>query len=147
MCWHVKALAQHPDFTISNPNRARALYMALAVNPAGFHDAGGEGYRMIGDLILTLDPINAQTAARFVPSLGRWRRVEPGRGAMMRPAGAHSGHARPVQGCVRAGEQEPWLRSRSSAPMCWALCRTGFGRRGACRWARWRAERRAWQRG
>jgi aminopeptidase N len=52
--------------------------MALAVNPAGFHDAGGEGYRLIGDLILTLDPINAQTAARFVPSLGRWRRVEPG---------------------------------------------------------------------
>jgi aminopeptidase N len=39
---------------------------------------------MIGDLILALDPINAQTAARFVPPLGRWRRVEPVRGAMMR---------------------------------------------------------------
>lgn len=81
---HVKALAEHPDFTMSNPNRVRALYMALAVNPAGFHDAGGEGYRLIGDLILTLDPINAQTAARFVPSLGRWRRVEPKRSAMMK---------------------------------------------------------------
>ncbi|WP_172339642.1 aminopeptidase N [Novosphingobium sp. SG751A] len=81
---HVKALAGHPDFTIHNPNRARALYMALAVNPAGFHDAGGEGYRLIGDLILALDPINAQTAARFVPSLGRWRRVEAGRSALMK---------------------------------------------------------------
>nr|WP_241127208.1 aminopeptidase N [Novosphingobium terrae] len=81
---HVKALAEHPDFTMSNPNRVRALFMALAVNPAGFHDASGEGYRMIGDLILALDPINAQTAARFVPPLGRWRRVEPVRGAMMR---------------------------------------------------------------
>jgi aminopeptidase N len=80
----VKALSTHPDFTISNPNRVRALYMALANNPSGFHDAGGEGYRMIGDLIIALDPINAQTAARFVSSLGRWRRVEPVRGAMMK---------------------------------------------------------------
>jgi aminopeptidase N len=39
---------------------------------------------MIADLILALDPINASTAARFVPPLGRWRRVEPGRAALMR---------------------------------------------------------------
>ena len=79
-----KALADHPDFTMTNPNRVRALYMALAVNPKAFHAADGEGYRVIGDLILALDPINAQTAARFVPSLGRWRRIEPKRSAMMR---------------------------------------------------------------
>ena len=81
---HVKALAGHPDFTLRNPNRVRSLYMAFAANPHGFHSADGEGYRMIGDLILALDPINAQTAARFVPPLGRWRRIEPGRAAMMR---------------------------------------------------------------
>jgi len=81
---HVKALADHPRFTMSNPNRVRSLYMAFAVNPAGFHDASGEGYRMIADLILALDPINPQTAARFVSPLGRWRRTEPGRAALMR---------------------------------------------------------------
>jgi aminopeptidase N len=81
---HVKALAGHPDFTMNNPNRVRSLYMAAAVNPRAFHAASGEGYRLIADLILALDPINAQTAARFVPSLGRWRRIEPGRSAMMR---------------------------------------------------------------
>ena len=81
---HVKALAGHPDFTLRNPNRVRSLYMAFAANPHGFHAADGEGYRMIGDLILALDPINAQTAARFVPPLGRWRRIEPGRASMMR---------------------------------------------------------------
>jgi aminopeptidase N len=81
---HVKALATHPDFTLNNPNRVRALYMAAAVNPAAFHAADGEGYRMIADLILALDPLNAQTAARFVPPLGRWRRLEPGRSALMR---------------------------------------------------------------
>jgi aminopeptidase N len=80
----VKELAGHPDFTMNNPNRVRALYMAMAANPNAFHDASGEGYRMIGDLILKLDPINAQTAARFVPSLGRWRRIEPNRSAMMK---------------------------------------------------------------
>jgi aminopeptidase N len=81
---HVKALADHVDFTLKNPNRVRSLYMAFAANPHGFHAASGEGYRMIADLILELDPINAQTAARFVPALGRWRKVEPGRSALMR---------------------------------------------------------------
>ncbi|MBX7528331.1 aminopeptidase N [Qipengyuania vesicularis] len=81
---HVKALADHPDFTLKNPNRVRSLFMAFAGNPHGFHAADGEGYRLIADLILELDPINAQTAARFVPALGRWRKLEPGRSALMR---------------------------------------------------------------
>lgn len=81
---HVKALADHPDFTLTNPNRVRALYMAFAANTAAFHDPSGESYRMIGDLILALDPINGNVAARFVPPLGRWRKVEPARAALMR---------------------------------------------------------------
>ena len=81
---HVAALAEHPDFTLHNPNRVRALYMAMAVNPQAFHAASGAGYRMIADLILALDPINAQTAARFVAPLGRWKRIEPKRAALMR---------------------------------------------------------------
>ncbi|MEZ5687244.1 MAG: aminopeptidase N [Caenibius sp.] len=81
---HVKALAAHPDFTLHNPNRVRSLYMALAANPQGFHAADGAGYRMIADLVIALDPINPQTAARFIPPLGRWRRIEPVRSALMR---------------------------------------------------------------
>ncbi|WP_095012440.1 aminopeptidase N [Tsuneonella mangrovi] len=81
---HVKALAEHPDFNLRNPNRARSLYMAFAGNPHAFHAADGEGYRLVADLILALDPINPQTAARFVPPLGRWRRIEPKRAALMR---------------------------------------------------------------
>ena len=81
---HVRALAAHPDFTMTNPNRVRALYMAAAVNPGAFHAASGDGYRMIADLIIALDPINPQTAARFVAPLGRWRRIEPHRAALMR---------------------------------------------------------------
>ncbi|GGC38500.1 aminopeptidase N [Novosphingobium marinum] len=81
---HVRELAGHPDFTLGNPNRVRSLYMAFAMNPAAFHAESGEGYRMIADLILKLDPINSQTAARFVPPLGRWRRIEPVRSDLMR---------------------------------------------------------------
>jgi aminopeptidase N len=81
---HVEALSRHPEFTLKNPNRVRSLYMAFAGNPHAFHAESGQGYRMIADLILALDPLNAQTAARFVPPLGRWRRIEPGRAALMR---------------------------------------------------------------
>ncbi len=81
---HVKALAAHKDFTFDNPNRIRALYSAFAMNSHAFHAASGEGYQMLGDLIRTLDPVNPQIAARFVPSLGRWRRIEPGRSELMR---------------------------------------------------------------
>jgi len=81
---HTKALRLHPDFTMTNPNRVRALYMAFAGNPQAFHAADGEGYKLIADLILELDPLNSSTAARFVPPLGRWRRMEPGRAALMK---------------------------------------------------------------
>ncbi|MEP2735095.1 MAG: aminopeptidase N [Erythrobacter sp.] len=81
---HVKELALHPDFTLSNPNRVRSLYMAFAGNPSAFHAASGEGYRLLADLIIALDPINPQTAARFVPALGKWRKIEAGRAALMR---------------------------------------------------------------
>ena len=81
---HIRDLALHPDFTMSNPNRVRALYMTAALNPKAFHDVGGEGYRTIGELIRRLDPINPQTAARFVPALGRWRRIESERAHLMK---------------------------------------------------------------
>jgi aminopeptidase N len=81
---HVRQLADHPDFTLKNPNRVRSLHMAFAGNPKAFHKADGEGYRMVADVILALDPINPQTAAKFVPALGRWRRIEPGRAALMK---------------------------------------------------------------
>ena len=80
----VEALGQHADFTLSNPNRVRALYGAFAANQWAFHDGEGEGYRLLADLILVLDPINPQTAARMVPPLGRWRRFDSVRAAKMR---------------------------------------------------------------
>ena len=81
---HVAALAQHGDFTLANPNRARALFGAFAANQWAFNRADGAGYRLVADAIIALDRINPQTAARMVPPLGRWRRFDPARGALMR---------------------------------------------------------------
>jgi aminopeptidase N len=80
----VEALVRHPDFTIANPNRLRSLVGAFAVNQRAFHDASGRGYRFVADMILGVDKLNPQAAARLVPSLGRWRRYEPGRADLMR---------------------------------------------------------------
>jgi aminopeptidase N len=80
----VERLAGHPDFTMKNPNRWRALVAHFAANQWAFHDASGRGYRFLADMILAIDRLNPQVAARQVPSLGRWRRFEPGRAELMR---------------------------------------------------------------
>jgi len=80
----VKGLAQHPDFTLANPNRVRSLYGALTGNQAAFHRADGAGYRLIADLVIALDPKNPQTAAKMIPPLGRWKRFGDARQALMR---------------------------------------------------------------
>ena len=82
----VLTLAKHPDFTLANPNRVRALVGAFAANQRGFHAADGRGYAFLADIIIALDPLNPQTAARLVPPLGRWRRFDEARGGLMRAA-------------------------------------------------------------
>jgi len=80
----VEALAAHKDFTLANPNRARALIGAFSVNQRAFHDPTGRGYRFVADQLIALDRLNPQTAARLVPPLGRWKRFDAARAARMR---------------------------------------------------------------
>jgi aminopeptidase N len=80
----VAALARHPDFTLANPNRLRSLVAAFAANQRAFHDPAGRGYRFLADMILAVDRLNPQTAAKLVPPLGRWRRFDPARQALMK---------------------------------------------------------------
>ena len=82
----VEALAAHPDFTIANPNRLRSLVGAFAANQYAFHAPDGRGYRFVERMILAVDKLNPQAAARLVSPLGRWRRFEPGRAALMQAA-------------------------------------------------------------
>jgi aminopeptidase N len=80
----VEQLSRHPDFTLTNPNRLRSLVGAMAGNQLIFHDASGRGYRFLADMLLKVDALNPQTAAKLVPPLGRWRRFDEKRAALMR---------------------------------------------------------------
>jgi len=80
----VEDLAKHRDFTLANPNRARALVGAFAINQRAFHSSEGRGYRFVADQLIALDKLNPQTAAKLVPPLGRWKRFDEGRAAKMR---------------------------------------------------------------
>jgi aminopeptidase N len=80
----VEELGRHKAFTIANPNRVRSLYGAFSGNQWAFHHKSGKGYRLVADCIIALDKLNPQTAARLVPPLGRWKRFDEGRAAMMR---------------------------------------------------------------
>jgi aminopeptidase N len=80
----VLKLAQHPDFSLANPNRVRSLYGAFAGNQGSFHSSDGRGYDLLADLIVALDPKNPQTAARMIPPLGRWKRFDEARAEKMR---------------------------------------------------------------
>ena len=79
-------LAQHPDFTITNPNRLRSLAGTFGGNHWAFHSADGRGYAFLADMIIAADKLNPQVAARLVTPFGRWRRFEPKRAEMMRQA-------------------------------------------------------------
>ena len=80
----VRELERHADFTLNNPNRVRSLVGAFSVNQQQFHIASGEGYRFLADIVIALDPINPQTAAKLAPPLGRWRRFDEARQKLMR---------------------------------------------------------------
>jgi aminopeptidase N len=80
----VEALARHPDFTMANPNRLRALAGNFGANHWAFHSPDGRGYAFLTEMILAADALNPQVAARLVPPFGRWRRFEAKRAELMR---------------------------------------------------------------
>jgi aminopeptidase N len=77
------ALTGHKDFNWKNPNRFRALFGALTMNHAGFHNADGSGYALLADWLIRLDPVNPQTTARMCSAFQTWRRYDSGRQALI----------------------------------------------------------------
>ena len=81
----VRALMEHPEFSLLNPNKVRALVGAFAMlNPTGFHEPRGRGYRFLADQVIILNATNPQMAARMVSSFNRWPRYDRERRALMR---------------------------------------------------------------
>lgn len=67
---HLQQLEAHKLFTLKNPNRARSLINAFAVqNPKYFHCTSGKGYTFLADKIAELNTINPQIASRLITPL------------------------------------------------------------------------------
>lgn len=80
----VKALTKHPDFTLENPNRCRALISAFTMNAAPFHAEDGEGYNFISETIAQVDKLNPQISSRMGTSLIQWRKYGEKRATLMK---------------------------------------------------------------
>ena len=73
----VRALTKHPAFSITNPNRIRALIGSFAqANHTQFNRGDGAGYAFVADFVLALDPKNPQVAARLMGAFRSWRALE-----------------------------------------------------------------------
>jgi aminopeptidase N len=79
----VKQLVQHPDFTLTNPNRARSLVQTLCRdNPAAFHRSDAAGYVFWADMVGEIDSHNPQLASRLARVMDRWNHLaDPYKGA------------------------------------------------------------------
>jgi aminopeptidase N len=70
----VTRLLEHPAFSLKNPNKVRSVVGSFVNTAVNFHDRSGSGYRWLADIVLQLDAINPQIAARLATHLGRWKK-------------------------------------------------------------------------
>ena len=113
----VRALTTHPAFSMSNPNRVRALIGAFAqLNQKEFNRADGAGYEFVMAQILALDANNPQVASRLSTAFRSWRTLEPARRAraqaVLQNAAAQTGLSRAVRDIVSgsgSGRSAAWL--------------------------------------
>ena len=83
----VHTLMKHEAFSLRNPNKVRALIGSFCHgNPAGFHAADGSGYTFWAGRVMELDAINPQVAARLARAAAQWKKLEPGRRALLHAA-------------------------------------------------------------
>jgi aminopeptidase N len=80
----VKALIDHKEFDIKNPNKVRSLIGAFcSQNHIHFHNRDGDGYKFLADRVIQLDAINPQIAARLLAPLTRWKSFDEKRQGLM----------------------------------------------------------------
>jgi len=71
----VRSLMKHELFTTKNPNRVRSVIGSFSQNTIQFHCQ--EGYQLLSEVIIELDGLNPQIAARFAGIFNHWRRFSP----------------------------------------------------------------------
>ncbi|NHB88972.1 aminopeptidase N [Photorhabdus tasmaniensis] len=79
----VRNLLNHRSFSMSNPNRVRALIGAFVNNPMAFHAEDGSGYQFLLEMLTDLNRRNPQVASRLIEPLIRLKRYDEKRQSMM----------------------------------------------------------------
>lgn len=80
----VKALMEHPAFSLKNPNKVRSLISAYCnQNRVNFHSIDGLSYQFLADVVLELDAMNPQIASRLITPLTRWQKLDSKRQQLM----------------------------------------------------------------
>ena len=68
----IRKLMKHELFSMTNPNRVRSVIGSFSRNSIQFHCK--DGYQLLTEIIIKLDGMNPQIAARFVGIFNHWRR-------------------------------------------------------------------------
>ena len=78
-------LLEHPQFSLKNPNRARSLIGAFAMNnPKYLHCQTGQGYQFLAEQITKLNVINPQVASRLITPLIQYKSFAPAHQKLMK---------------------------------------------------------------
>lgn len=86
----VRALLQHSAFDMKNPNKVRAVVGAFCGNNhIHFHRADGAGYQLLVDVVIQLNTLNPQIAARILTPLTKWKKQTADRQQLMKKALSH----------------------------------------------------------
>ncbi len=76
----VRALMKDENFSLSAPNKVRALIGNFAMaNPSQFNRPDGAGYQFLAEQVLAIEKFNPQIAARLLNAFRSWRALEPER--------------------------------------------------------------------
>ncbi|MGB0894900.1 MAG: aminopeptidase N [Parashewanella sp.] len=73
-------LTEHQAFSFNNPNRVRSLIGTFAAaNIEQFHRQDGKGYEFITDMLIRLNSVNPQVAARIITPLIQFSKFDEAR--------------------------------------------------------------------
>ncbi|MCL1124925.1 aminopeptidase N [Shewanella surugensis] len=82
---HLTVLLEHQAFSLSNPNRVRSLIgMFASGNVEQFHRVDGKGYQFITDILVKLNSVNPQVAARIITPLIQFKKFDVERQRLMK---------------------------------------------------------------
>jgi aminopeptidase N len=79
----VRSLVDHPKFKITNPNSCYALLLSISRSAVNFHAADGSGYEFLAEMVLKVDSVNHQVAARLAGAFTSYQQVDKQRQALI----------------------------------------------------------------